>query len=48
MTSKDLKTFSNDNNKKTKTKNNLRGGSVQDNIETNKHYLDKTLKNNDY
>ena len=35
---------SNDNNKKTKTKNNLKGGSVQDNIEINEHYLDKILK----
>ena len=48
MTSNDLKTFSNDNNKKTKTKINLKGGSVQDNIEINEHYLDKILKNNDY
>ena len=42
MTSNDLKTTSNDNNKKTKTKNNLKGGS----IEINEHYLDKNLKNN--
>ena len=48
MTSNDLKTTSNDNNKKTKTKNNLKGGSVQDNFEINEHYLDKILKNNDY
>ena len=46
MTSNDLKTTSNDNNKKTKTKKNLKGGSVQDNIERNEHYLDKILKNN--
>ena len=39
---------SNDNNKKTKTKNNLKGGSVQDNIEINDHYINKILKNNDY
>ena len=41
MTSNDLKTTSND-NKKTKMKNNLKGGS----IEINEHYLDKILKNN--
>ena len=35
MTSNDLKTTSNDNNKKTKTKYILEGGSVQDNIEIN-------------
>ena len=46
MTSNDLKTTSNDNNKKTKTKNNLKGGFVQENIEINEHYLDKILKNN--
>ena len=44
MTSNDLKTTSNDNNKKTKTKNNLKGGSKQENIEKNEHYLDKILK----
>ena len=33
-------------NKKTKTKNNLKGGFVQENIEINEHYLDKILKNN--
>ena len=44
MTSNDLKTNSNDNNKKTKTKNNLKGGSIQENIEINEHYLDKILK----
>ena len=48
MTSNDLKTTSNDNNKKTKTKNNLKGGSVQDNIEITEHYLDKILKIFDY
>ena len=42
MTSNDLKTTSNENSKKTKTKNNLKGGS----IEINEHYLDKVLKNN--
>ena len=47
MTSNDLKTTSNDNNKKTKTKINLKGGSIQEeNIEINEHYLDKNLKNN--
>ena len=44
MTSNDFKTTSND--KKTKTKNNLKGGSIQENIEINEHYLDKILKNN--
>ena len=46
MTSNDLKTTSNGNIKKTKTKNNLQGGSIQENIEINEHYLDKILKNN--
>ena len=45
MTSNDLKTTSNDNNKKTETKNNLKRGFVQENIEINEHYLDKILKN---
>ena len=45
MTSNNLKTSSND--KKTKAKNNLKGGSVQeDNNEINEHYLDKIIKNN--
>ena len=44
LTSNDLKTSSND--KKTKSKNNLRGGFVQENIEINEHYLDKILKKN--
>ena len=44
MTSNDLKTSSND--KKTKSKNNLKGGFVQEKIEINEHYLDKILKNN--
>ena len=44
MTSNDLKTTSND--KKTRSKNNLKGGSVQEeNIEINEHYLDKIIKN---
>ena len=46
MSSNDLKTTSND-KKKTKSKNVLKAGSVQEeNIETNEHYLDKILKNN--
>ena len=36
---------SNENIKKTKTKNNLKGGFIQDSIEINEHYLDKVLKN---
>ena len=50
MTSNDLKrpqSTSDENSKKTKTKNNLKGGSIQENIEFNEHYLDKVLKNND-
>ena len=44
LTSDDLKTTSND-NKKTKTKNNLKGGSLQEEtIEMNEHYFDKNLK----
>ena len=51
MTSNELKrpqSISNEISKKSRVKNNLKGGSVQDNIEINEHYLDKTLKNNDY
>ena len=45
MTSNGLKTTSND--EKTRSKNYIKGGSVQDdNIEINEHYLDKILKNN--
>ena len=45
MTSNDLKISSID--KKTKSKNVLKAGSVQeDNIVINEHYLDKILKNN--
>ena len=45
LTSNDLKTTSND--KKTRSKNVLRAGSVQEeNIEINEHYLDKIPKNN--
>ena len=43
MTWNDLKTSSND---KKKSKNNLKGGFVQEHIEINEHYLDKNLKNN--
>ena len=46
MISNDFKTTSNDNNKKIKTKNNLKAGSIQNNIEINELYLDKILKNN--
>ena len=44
MSLNDLKTTSND--KKTKSKNVLKGGSLQENIEINEHYLDEILKNN--
>ena len=45
LTSNDLKTSSND--KKTRSKNVLKAGSVQEeNIEINEDYLDKILKNN--
>ena len=45
MTPNDLKITSND--KKTRSKNVLKAGSVQEeNIEINEHYLDKILKNN--
>ena len=45
LTSNDLKTSSSD--KKTRSKNVLKAGSVQEeNIEINEHYLDKILKNN--
>ena len=50
MTSNDLKrplSTSVENSKKTKTKNNLKWGSIQENIEINEHYLDKILKKND-
>ena len=46
MTSNDIKTTSND-NKKTKTTNNLKGGAVhEDNFEIDEHFLNKILKNN--
>ena len=44
LTSNDLKTTSND--KKTKSKNILKAGFVQENIVINEHYLDKIIKNN--
>ena len=45
LTSNDLKSTSND--KKTKTKNVLKGGSLnEEGFEINEHYLDKILKNN--
>ena len=45
LTSNDLKTTSND--KKTKSKNVLKAGSVQEeDIVINEHYLDKIIKNN--
>ena len=49
MISNDLKrpqSTPNENSKKTKIKNNLKGGYVQENIEIDEHYLDKVLKNN--
>ena len=49
MTSNDFKrpqTPSNESSNKIKTKNNLKGGSMQENNEINEHYLDKILKNN--
>ena len=45
MTLNDLKTTSNEPVKNKKNK--LKGGSVQENVEINEHYLDKILKNND-
>ena len=50
MTSNDFKgsqSTSNENSKKTKTKNNLKGGYIQEKIEINEHYLDKILRKND-
>ena len=34
------------NYKKVKTRNNLKGGFVQENVEINQHYLDEILQNN--
>ena len=44
MTSNDVKTSLNETGKNKKNK--LKGGSVQEDIEINEHYLDKILKNN--
>ena len=45
VTSNDLKTTSND--KKSKSKNVLKGGSLnEEGFEIHEHYLDKILKNN--
>ena len=44
MTSNDSKTTLNETVKNKKNK--LKGGSLQENIEINEHYLDKILKNN--
>ena len=44
MTSNDFKTTSNEPVKKKKNK--LKGGSMQEKIEINEHYLDKIPKNN--
>ena len=44
MTSNDIKTTSNETVKNKKNK--LKGGSIQENIEINEHYLDKILRNN--
>ena len=47
MTSNDVKTTSNESNKKNK-RSKIKGGtiSIQENGEINEHYLDKILKNN--
>ena len=44
MTSNDVKTTLNETVKNKKNK--VKGGSIQENIEINEHYLDKILKNN--
>ena len=44
MTSNDVKTTSKETVKNKKNK--VKGGSIQENIEINEHYLDKILKNN--
>ena len=46
ITSNDLKTTSNGTVKNKKNK--LKGGSIQENIEINEHYVDKILKNYDF
>ena len=43
MTSNDLKRPQSTSNK-TKTKNTLKGGSIQEDVEINEHYLDKILQ----
>ena len=43
MTSNDIKTTSNESIKNKKNK--LKGGSLQEDVEINEHYLDKILKN---
>ena len=48
VTSNDLKIpqlTTNENSKKVKTKNNLKAGSMQENIEIIEHYLDEILQN---
>ena len=45
LTLNDVKTTPNE-SIKNKKKDKLKGGSLQDNIEINEHYLDKILKNN--
>ena len=50
MISNDLKgpqSTSNENSKKTKTKDTLKGGWVHDNFEISEHCSDKILKNSD-
>ena len=50
MTSDDLKipqSTSDENGKEVKTKNNLKGGFLHDNVEINDQYLDEILDNND-
>ena len=44
MTSNDVKMTSNETVRNKKNK--LKGGVIQENIESNEHYLDKILKNN--
>ena len=49
MTSNDLTrtlATSNENSKKVETKNNIKGGFVQENVEFNDQYLDESLRNN--
>ena len=46
MTSKDLNRLQI--KKKVKTKNNIKGGIVQENVEINEHFLDEILQNNNH